>query len=156
MYSNYSHGFTKKIYFIIMQDLTLISKRHQRYEQGMPVMGVQDCGRALIIKESDFCKLMDGVPVEPSAGFIIRMVNTDVRDAKGNYLEMMQPKLMTLVSNTPNKIELKGVVLYLMGTKSADFSNYSITLHLINRKVVKCVLHMLDRGIDIEYLDIHP
>lgn len=33
-----------------MQDLTLISKRHQRYERGVPVMGMQHCGRALIIK----------------------------------------------------------------------------------------------------------
>lgn len=139
-----------------MQNLTLISKKHQRYEHGVPVMGLQHCGRALIITNSDFRQLMNGAPVTPTEGFLVRMINTDVRDAQGNYQEMMQPKLMTLVSDTTNKIELKGVRLTMMGVNAADFSDYAITLHLINRKVAKCVLHMLDRGIDIEYLDIQP
>ena len=86
----------------------------------------------------------------------MRMINTDVRDAKGDYQEMMQPKLMTLVSDIANKIELKGVALTMMGVKAVDFSDYSITLHLVNRMVAKCILHILDRGIDIEYLDIQP
>lgn len=50
-------------------------------------------------------------------------------------------------------MELRGVTLRVMGAV-ADYSDYSITLHLVNRNVVKCVLHMLDRGVDIEYLDI--
>ena len=137
-----------------MQDLTLISQKHQRYENGIPVMGMQQCGRALIIKNSDFRQLMKGAPVTPSEGFLVRLFNTDVRDAQGNYQEMMMPKLMALVSDTTNKIELKGVVLKLMGINGRDYSDYAITLHLVNRNVVKCVLHMLDRGIDIEYLDI--
>lgn len=119
-------------------------------------MGMQHCGRALIIKNSDFRELMKGAPVTPTEGFLVRMINTDVRDAMGNYQEMMQPQLMTLVSDTTNKIELKGVALTMMGIKTVDFSDYSITLHLVNRMVAKCVLHMLDRGIDIEYLDIQP
>lgn len=139
-----------------MQDLTLISKRHQRYESGVPVRGIQHCGRALIIKNSDFRELMNGAPVTPTEGFLVRMINTDVRDAKGNYQEMMQPKLMTLVSDIANKIELKGVALTMMGVKAVDFSDYSITLHLVNRMVAKCILHILDRGVDIEYLDIQP
>ncbi len=69
---------------------------------------------------------------------------------------MMQPKLMTLVSDTTNKIELKGVALTRMGIKTVDFCDYSITLHVVNPMVTKCVRHMLDRGIDIEYLDIQP
>ena len=32
----------------IMQDLTLISERHQRYENNVPVMGMQFAKRALI------------------------------------------------------------------------------------------------------------
>lgn len=139
-----------------MQDLSLISKRHQRYENGVSTMGMQYCGRALIIKNADFTKLMNGAPVSPSEGFLVRMFNYDVRDANGNYQEMMQPKLMELVSDTVNKIELRGVALKLRGVTGADFTDYSITLHLVNRKVAKCVLHMLDRGIDIEYLDIQP
>ena len=137
-----------------MNNLTLISKRHQRYENGVPVMGMQYCGRALIIENADFRKLMNGAPVSPSDGFLVRMFNIDVRDENGNYQPMMQPKLMELISDNMNKVELKGIALELMGVIGADFRDYSISLHLVNRRVVKCVLHMLDRGIDIEYLDI--
>ena len=137
-----------------MNNLTLISKRHQRYENGVPVMGMQYCGRALIIENADFRKLMNGAPVFPSDGFLVRMFNIDVRDENGNYQPMMQPKLMELISDNMNKVELKGIALELMGVIGADFRDYSISLHLVNRRVVKCVLHMLDRGIDIEYLDI--
>jgi len=132
-----------------MRDLSLISKRHQRYENGVPVMGMQYCGRALIIQNADFRQLMNGAPVSPSEGFIVRMINTDVSQ------DMMQPKLMQLVSDTGNKMELRGVTLRVMGAV-ADYSDYSITLNLVNRNVVKFVLHMLDRGVDIEYLDIQP
>lgn len=132
-----------------MRDLSLISKRHQRYENGVPVMGMQYCGRALIIQNADFRQLMNGAPVSPSEGFIVRMINTDVSQ------DMMQPKLMQLVSDTGNKMELRGVTLRVMGAV-ADYSDYSITLHLVNRNVVKFVLHMLDRGIDIEYMDLQP
>lgn len=134
-----------------MKDLSLISKRHQRYEHGMPLKGMQYCGRAIIIKNSDFRELMKGAPVTPTEGFLVRMINIDTRDSKGNYLEMMQPKLMTLTSETIDEIELRGVALTLMGITAIDFSDYSITLHIANHEVTKCVLHMLDRGIDIEY-----
>ncbi len=137
-----------------MRDLSLISKRHQRYENGVPVKDMQYCGRALIIQNADFRQMMDGMPVSPTEGFVVRMINTDVRDVNGNYLEMMQPKLMKLVSDTGYKMELRGVTLRFMDTV-ADYSDYSITLHLVNRNVVKCVLHILDRGIDLEY-DIQP
>lgn len=135
-----------------MRDLTLISKKHLRYEHGVPVKGMQHCGRVMIIKNSNFSHLMNGTPVTPTEGFLVRIINTDVQ----GYPDVMQPKLMTLVSDTTNKIELKGVPLTMMGINAADFSDYAITLHLINRKVVKSVLHILDRGVDIEYLDIQP
>ncbi len=112
-------------------------------------MGMQYCGRALIIQNADFRQLMNGAPVSPSEGFIVRMINTDVSQ------DMMQPKLMQLVSDTGNKMELRRVTLRVMGAV-ADYSDYSITLHLVNRNVVKFVLHMLDRGIDIEYMDLQP
>ena len=137
-----------------MKDLTLISKRHQRYEKGFPVMEIQHCGRAFIIKNSNFVELMNGAPVSPSEGFLVRLINTDNRDANGNYLEMMQPKLMEVVSRDINKIELRGVKMEIMDVIGADFSNYSMTLYLVSNKVEKCVFHLLDRHIDIEYLDI--
>jgi len=132
-----------------MRDLTLISSRHQRYEQGVPVRGVQYCKRAIIIKNQDFRELID-IPdyLLDVEGFVVKMYNMDAGDSNGYYPEMMSPKLMQLVSDEIDKIELRGVPLL-------NFSDYAITLHLINRKVDMCVLHMLDRDIDIEYMDIN-
>ena len=132
-----------------MRDLTLISSRHQRYEQGFPVRGMQYCKRAIMIKNQDFRELVD-IPdfLLDVEGFVVEMYNLDAINFYGNHPEMMSPKLMQLVSDETDKIELRGVPLL-------NFSDYAITLHLINRKVDKCVLHMLDRNIDIEYLDIN-
>lgn len=137
-----------------MRDLVLISSRHQRYEDGSPVMGMQYCGRMITITHHDFRDMFKNLNVSPSEGFMVEMFNTDVNDFDGKYPTMMQPKLMRIMSDEPNKIELRGVKLNAMGITCADFSDYSITLHLISRKVDKCVLHMLDRNIDIEYMDI--
>lgn len=137
-----------------MEDLILTSKCHKRYENGVPVMGLQHGERILAITKSDFRKLMKGAPVIPDKGYLVRMLNADIKDANGNYQEMMQPKLMQLVSDTVNKIELRGVTLKIMGVTGANFNDYAITLYLVNQKVTKCILHMLDRNIDIEYLDI--
>ena len=130
-----------------MRDLTLISSRHQRYEQCVPVRGVQYCKRAIIIKNQDFRELID-IPdyLLDVEGFVVKMYNMDAGDSNGYYPEMMSPKLMQMVSDKTDKIELRGVPLL-------NFSDYAITLHLINRKVDRCVLHMLDR--DIEYMDIN-
>ena len=117
-------------------------------------MGLQHGERILAITKSDFRKLMKGAPVIPDKGYLVRMLNADIKDANGNYQEMMQPKLMQLVSDTVNKIELRGVTLKIMGVTGINFNDYAITLHLVNQKVTKCILHMLDRNIDIEYLDI--
>lgn len=139
-----------------MRDLVLKSHRHQRYEQSAPVMGNQFCRRTLIVKNVDFRQLMNVDSVSPTEGFVVRLINEDVRDEHGNYMDMMQPKFMSIASDTIDKIELKGVAFSLMGVNTMDFSDYAITLHLVNRKVVKFVLHLLDRGVDIEYLDMHP
>ena len=88
----------------IMQDLTLISERHQRYENNVPVMGMQFAKRALIIKNMDFCQFMK-TTVSPADGFIVRMINMDAQDANGNYRDMMQPKLMEMVSDNINRID---------------------------------------------------
>ena len=63
----------------------------------------------------------------------------------------MQPKLMEMEADLGNKILLRGVTLKAMGVVALDNKDYGITLHLNNRNVVKCVLHLLDRGVDIEY-----
>ena len=65
--------------------------------------------------------------------------------------QQMQPKLMVMVADTGDKIELRGVQLKAMGSVAYDNKDYGITLYARNRQVVKCVLHLYDRGVDIEY-----
>ena len=58
---------------------------------------------------------------------------------------------MEMVADRGNTIELRGVQLKAMGVVAFDNKDYGITLHLKNRQVVKCVLHLYDREVDIEY-----
>lgn len=130
-----------------MNDLTLISKHHQRYQNGTPVMGDQFCTRAIRIENKDFDTLFRGTNVIPSQGYVVSMFNMDTPTP----MPQMQPKLMEMVTDNGSQIVLKGVALRVNGNITADYRNYGITLHLLNRHVVKCVLHMFDRETDIEY-----
>lgn len=137
-----------------MRNLVLVSKKHLRYEHKNPTGGLQKCGRAIFIENQDFSEMFSGLPVTPECGFLVRMVNADIRNTDGSYPPMMEPKLMELVSDNGSQIELRGVTLKAFGDTAVDFSQYGLSLYLSSRKVVKCVLHMFDREIDIEYLDI--
>lgn len=130
-----------------MLDLVLKSTHHQRYQNGVPVMGPQFCNRMITIENKVFKDMFNGLDVTPQKGFLVTMWNTDMPTPT----QQMQPKLMEMVADTGDKILLRGVVLKAMGVVAYDNKDYGITLHAKNRQVVKCVLHMYDRGIDIEY-----
>jgi len=141
-----------------MQDLVLKSHKHQRFENGIPVLGEQFCGRAITVENKNFKEIFRGMPVSPESGFLVRMFNLDMPLSDGRFQDMMQPKLMVLESDSYNQIKLKGVQILSMGiaTPAGNFSNYSLTLDLLNRKVAKATLHIHDRNIDIEYMDLEP
>ncbi len=130
-----------------MLDLVLKSTHHQRYQNGIPVMGAQYCNRTIKIENKVFKEMFNGLDVSPKQGFLVTMWNMDTP----NPTPQMQPKLMEMVTNTDDKILLRGVVLKTMGVVAYDNKDYGMTLHLKNRNVVKCVLHLYDRGVDIEY-----
>ena len=130
-----------------MQDLVLKSTHHQRYQNGIPVMGSQYCNRTIKIENKEFKTMFNGLDVTPQKGFLITMWNMDLPTP----MQHMQPKLMEMVADMGDKILLHGVTLKAMGVVTFDNKDYGITLHLKNRNVVKCVLHLLDRGVDIEY-----
>lgn len=130
-----------------MQDLVLKSTHHQRYQNGVPVMGSQYCNRTIKIENKVFKELFNGLDVTPKEGFLVTMWNMDMPVPT----QQMQPKLMVMSADTGDKILLRGVQLQAMGVVAYDNKDYGITLHLKNRDVVKCVLHMYDRGVDIEY-----
>ena len=130
-----------------MLDLILKSTHHQRYQNGIPVMGAQYCNRTIKIENKVFKEMFNGLDVSPKQGFLVTMWNRDMP----NPTPQMQPKLMEMVTNTDDKILLRGVVLKTMGIVAYDNKDYGMTLHLKNKNVVKCVLHLYDRGVDIEY-----
>lgn len=130
-----------------MVDLVLKSTHHQRYQNGIPVMGSQYCSRTIKIENKVFKDMFNGLDVNPKEGFLVTMWNMDMPTPT----QQMQPKLMVMVADTGDKIELRGVQLKAIGVVSYDNKDYGITLHLRNRNVVKCTLHMYDRGVNIEY-----
>lgn len=130
-----------------MQDLVLNSTHHQRYQNGVPVMGDQCCNRTIKIENKVFKDMFNGLDVTPEKGFLVTMWNMDLPTP----MQHMQPKLMEMVTDTGNKILLRGIILNARGLTTLDYSNYGITLYLKNRNVVKCVLHLLDRGVNIQY-----
>ena len=130
-----------------MQDLVLKSTHHQRYQNGIPVMGAQYCARTIKIENKIFKEMFNGLDVTPKEGFLVTMWNMDMPTPT----QQMQPKLMEMVADTGDKILLRGVTLKAMGIVAYDNKDYGITLHLRNRNVVKCVLHLYDRDVDIEY-----
>lgn len=130
-----------------MQDLVLKSTHHQRYQNGVPVMWSQYCNRTIKIENKVFKEMFNGLDVTPKEGFLVTMWNMDMPVPT----QQMQPKLMVMSADTGDKILLRGVQLQAMGVVAYDNKDYGITLHLKNRDVVKCVLHMYDRGVDIEY-----
>ena len=130
-----------------MVDLVLKSTHHQRYQNGVPVMGSQYCNRTIKIENKIFKEMFNGLDVTPKEGFLVTMWNMDTPVPT----QQMQPKLMVMTADSGDKIELRGVQLQTMGVVAYDNKDYGITLYLRNRNVVKCVLHMYDRGVDIEY-----
>ena len=130
-----------------MVDLVLKSTHHQRYQNGMPVMGSQYCNRTIKIENKVFKEMFNGLEVTPKDGFLVTMWNMDTLTP----IQQMQPKLMEMVADMGDKILLRGVTLKTNGIIAFDNKDYGMTLHLRNRNVVKCVLHMYDRGVDIEY-----
>ena len=83
-----------------------MSRCHQRYEDGKPVLGEQFCGRAIKIENKNFSELFKGLPVTPQNGFLVTMYNMDTPNFDGTYNHMMQPKLMELVADTGNSIRI--------------------------------------------------
>lgn len=130
-----------------MVDLVLKSTHHQRYQNGIPVMGNQYCNRIIKIENKIFKDMFDGLDVSPKEGFFVTMWNTDMPTP----IQHMEPKLMEMVADMGDKILLRGIVLKAMGSVVFNFNKYGITLHLKDRIVVKCVLHLYDRDVDIEY-----
>lgn len=119
---------------------------HQRYENGTEVMGLQECIRTVRLeKNTNGCR---GYKLNPGDGYIVKIFNDDL--GKPN----MSDKPMRVISKTADKVEFRGFPIEAQtpfGWQEVDYRDYGFTVYYKNGEVSKCVLHMFDRNVDLEY-----
>ena len=120
---------------------------HQRYENGTPKLGLQECIRTIRVeKNTNGCS---GYRLAPGVGYIVKIYNDDL--GKPN----MSDKPMKVVRQSNGILELRGFPIDAQtpfGWQEIDLSEYGLVVYYENGKVVKCRLHMYDRNTYIEYL----
>lgn len=130
-----------------IKPFTFESNCHQRYEHNTPKMGLQECIRTVTVeKNTNGCK---GYKLSPGIGYIVKVYNNDL--GKPN----MSDKPMKVVKRTKDYVELRGYPIEAMGPfgwQEVDYRDYGFFVYYMNGVVDKCVLHMYDRNIRIEYL----
>jgi hypothetical protein len=130
-----------------IQPFTFKSDCHQRYENNVPVMGLQECSRTVsVIKNTDGCP---GYKLEPGIGYIVKVYNDDL--GKPN----MSDKPMKVVSKSADKVELRGFPIEArspFGWQKVDYTDYGFVVYYKDGKVENCVLHMYDRNVRLEYM----
>lgn len=130
-----------------VQPFTFQSNCHQRYENGSPVQGLQDCLRTVsVVKNTNGCP---GYRLQPGIGYIVKIYNDDL--GKPN----MSDKPMKVVRKTADMLELRGFPIEAQspfGWQEVDYSDYGFIVYYKNGQIDRCVLHMYDRNIRIEYL----
>lgn len=112
------------------------SSDHLRYENGRHVSGPHGGAPRAVKVEAN---------ITGNDGYTVTMFNTD----GGQAIVQMAPKQMKLVGTDNEKIQLKGYGFDSMGVSFAD---YGLTIFSSNGNIEKCILHMYDRNVDIEYL----
>lgn len=117
-------------------DFVFHSSDHLRYENGKHVSGPHGGAPRAVKVEAN---------ISGNKGYTVTMFNTD----GGQAVVQMAPKQMQLINVDNEKIILKG---YGMDNFGASFADYGLTIYHNNGKISKCILHMFDRGVDIEYL----
>lgn len=119
----------------LILDFVFHSSDHLRYENGRHVSGPHGGAPRTIKVESN---------ISGNEGYTVTIFNTEA----GQAVVQMTPKQMKLTFIDSEKIQLRGYGIDKTGTSFAD---YGLTIFHDDGYVEKCVLHMYDRGIDIEY-----
>jgi len=131
---------------LTMAPFSFKSKCHQRYENKVPVKGLQECLRTVsVVKNTNGCS---GYKLQPGIGYIVKIYNDDL--GKPN----MSDKPMKVVRKTNDLVELRGFPIEAQtpfGWQEVDNRDYGLVVHYKNGEVEKCILHMYDRNTYIEY-----
>jgi hypothetical protein len=126
--------------FKSFSDFVFASSDHIRYENGQHVAGPHGgAGRAIKVE-----------PNKNEAGSVlVTMYNLDGNHPLWQNNVQMAPKQMKAIEDTTDKLVLRGYGHDMMGSPFAD---YGLTVLKENGRLNKCILHMHDRNVDIEYL----
>lgn len=116
------------------------SSDHIRYQNGVDISGHNfNCHRKIRIEKS----------ITRNEGYSVTIFNEDgIHPMWGNNVQM-SPKKMRIVKLTSDCIELCGFGTDPMGF---PFDGYGMSIFHNGNEITKCILHMFDRGVDIEYL----
>ena len=121
-------------------DFVFKSSDHLRYENGKHVSGPHGGARRAVKVEPN---------INGNEGQTVTMYNLDGNHPVWQNNVQMAPKQMKIVEEKIDKVVLRG---YGRDSMGASFSDYGLTIHYQNDEVTKCILHMYDRNVDIEYL----
>lgn len=116
------------------------SSDHLRYENGRHVSGPHGGARRAVKVEPN---------ISGNQGYTVTIFNLDGNHPVWQNNVQMAPKQMKIIEETANKIVLRGYGHDQMGSSFAD---YGLTIWYQGEEVEKCILHMHDRNVDIEYL----
>ena len=119
---------------------------HQRYENGRRVRGLQECMRTVSVEKNiNGCQ---GYKLQPGLGYIVKIFNDDLGRPQ------MSDKPMTITEKTADRVELRGYPIKAQspfGWMDVDYQDYGLTVYYKDGMVTRCVLHMFDRNVDLEY-----
>ena len=130
----------------ILSNFNFDSTCHQRYENYQPVRGLQVCPRYIKIRKN-----INGCPgyqLTPGDGYILTATNGDTGQPQ------FAPKPMRVVKFSDSEILLKGYCVSAQtpfGWQNVDLSDYGFSIILNKGSILKCVLHLYDRNVDLEY-----
>lgn len=122
-------------------ELVFRSSDHIRYQNGQNVSGHNyNCHRSI--------KIQNNIN-NSEIGYTVTIYNEDgIHPLWGNNIQMA-PKQMKIIKKGDDFVTLQGYGYDAMG---ASFSNYGLTIKFGNDETQSCILHMLDRNVDLEYL----
>ena len=123
------------------------SNTHQRFENGIPVRGEQvGCNRDVVIEKN----------ISGGIGYSVTIKNPDAIPGSWGATPM-GTKPMIISSVSPGKVEMHGygydkfAVSLGVPMSDATFENYAITIFYNSQNITHCIIHMLERDVDIDY-----
>lgn len=123
------------------------SNTHQRYEHGTPTRGEQlGCHRDVVIEKN----------ISGGIGYSVSVENPDAMPGSWGATPMAT-KPMKVLSAENGRIELRGygydktAVALGIPMNDATFENYGMTVFHNGHAITHCIIHMIERNVDIDY-----